>query len=86
MNNEGFGRASFAKSRNPYTCGITGRSFTAVDVAQRVDSLAKALAQRLSWSVEQGSEWDKIACVFSVNAVSNLSPFNDYAAHRALSD
>lgn len=69
MNTEAFGRAAFAQSRNPYTCGITGRGFTAADVAQRVDSLAKALAETLGWSVHDGSEWDKVACVFSINTV-----------------
>lgn len=69
MYNEKHGRQAFAQSRNPFTCGVTGRSYTAAEVSQRVDLISRALAKRLAWNANEGNAWDKVACVFSLNTV-----------------
>jgi hypothetical protein len=69
MYSEKHGRKPLKDSRNPYTCGLTGQTYTVAEVRERVDSMAKAIAKRLDWSVADGTEWDKVACVFSWNTV-----------------
>ena len=34
-----------------------------------MDYLARALARELGWEPNRGTEWEKTACVFSVNTV-----------------
>lgn len=72
MFDEKHGRQSLNKSRNPYTCGISGRTFTAKEVKERVESLARAIAKELGWKVngKEGGEWEKVAGIFSLNTVS----------------
>ncbi|KAF4466254.1 4-coumarate-- ligase 7 [Fusarium albosuccineum] len=60
VNTESHGRQPFAKSRNPYTCGITGQSRTVADVAQRVDHLARAIVKNLGFDTLDGTEWDRV--------------------------
>jgi hypothetical protein len=73
MYNERHGRKSFSHSRNPFTCGLTGRSYTAAEVQQRVDFIARALAKRVGWSANEGTEWDKVTCLYSLNTVRKRS-------------
>lgn len=72
MLNEKYGRYSIAKSNNPWTCGVTGETFSMSQVKERVDNLAKGLAKELGWSPNGGSAWDKCAGVFAPNTVSRL--------------
>lgn len=69
MLNEKHGRVPHASSRDPYTCGITGKTFTSRETVDRVDHIARGLAREFGWSPNQGSEWDKCLAVFSVNTV-----------------
>lgn len=70
MLEEHYGRHPLGYSNNPFTCGLTGKTYTSLEVRERVDYLARALAKELGWQPNQGSEWDKVIAVFSVNTVS----------------
>lgn len=58
------------KSRNPFTDGVSGQTYSTQEVAQRVGALARALAFEFDWQPNHGSEWDKTVGIFSVNTVS----------------
>ena len=70
--NERYGRRSVMQSLRPFTCGLTGRSYTAAEVKQRVDFLARALAKRTGWNISESTEWERVACIYSLNTVSNI--------------
>ncbi|KLO84718.1 Uncharacterized protein LW93_4998 [Fusarium fujikuroi] len=80
MTSEAYGRLPIAKSRNPFTCGITGRTYSVVEAHQRADFLARALAKRLDFSPNEGVEWDKVISIFSVNTIDNFAVTQ--AVHR----
>ena len=69
FSNEKYGRTPFAQSRNPYTCGITGKTYTANDVAKRTDHLSRAIAQILHFDPNEGTEWDRVVGLYSLNTV-----------------
>ncbi|PTB45151.1 uncharacterized protein TrAFT101_000610 [Trichoderma asperellum] len=69
-----------AKSRNPYTCGLTGKTYTAVQVAERTDLLARAIGKRLGFNLHEETEWERVVAIYSVNAIDYL-PFT-HAIHR----
>lgn len=69
MLDERYGRRPLEDSRPPFTCGLTGFGYTALQLKVRVDKLARALSKELGWQPNKGSEWDKVAGVFSVNTV-----------------
>ena len=71
MLGEKHGRQPLATSRDPFTCGLTGRSFSTAKVAERVDALARALANEFGWQPNKGSEWDKVVAIYSFNSVCN---------------
>jgi ribosome assembly protein SQT1 len=66
---EDYGRRSISDSRDPYICGLSGKSFTTVEVRGRRDDLAKGLREDLGWQVNQGSEFDKVGVIFCFNTV-----------------
>lgn len=66
---EKYGRCPQAQSLDPYVCGITGSKVSAKRLSQRVDSLARAMAHDLGWCVNEGSEFDKVIGVYSLNHV-----------------
>lgn len=80
MADESFGRRSFATSRNPYTCGLTGKTYSWSEMTQRVDFLSRAIGKRLGWQPAEGTPWDKVIAVFSLNAVDYMAAM--YVAHR----
>ncbi len=49
--------------------GLSGKTFSRETLRQRVESLARALAQRLGWSPNEGSPWDKVVAIHSLNSV-----------------
>ena len=49
--------------------GLSGKTFSRGMLRQRVEFLARALAQRLGWSPNEGSPWDKVAAIHSLNSV-----------------
>lgn len=77
MNNEKYGRHKLATSRNPYTCGITGETYTAAEVVQRTDHLSRAIGKKLRWVPSDNSKgwgrdamgWDRVVAMFSFNTV-----------------
>lgn len=69
MLNEKYGRHPFTNARTPFTCGLTGAEYSALEVRDRVNSLARALSKELEWYPASGTEWDKVVGVFSVNTV-----------------
>lgn len=69
MLNEKYGRVPHSSSRDPYTCGLTGKSYSSQEVTNHVDSLARSLSKELGWAPNEGSEWDKTMAVFAVNTV-----------------
>ncbi|KAG5657898.1 hypothetical protein KAF25_007931 [Fusarium avenaceum] len=80
MRNETYGRQPISKSRNPFTCGITGKSYYVSEAHQRADFVARALARRLDFSPNEGVEWDKVVAVFSVNTIDTFTVTQ--AVHR----
>ena len=73
MLDECYGRCPLRLSYPPFTCGISGRSYSALEVADRVDHLASAIGKEFGWQPNQGSEWDKVVGIFSLNAVRGQS-------------
>jgi hypothetical protein len=69
---EKYGRLAFNKSLDPYTCGISGASYSAKEQKQRTEYLARTLAKELGWRVNAGTEYDKVAGVFALNTVSGM--------------
>lgn len=70
MLHERYGRHPLGYSLDPFTCGLTGKSYSTLDVVDRVDYLSRALAREFGWQPNEGTEWDKVVGVFSVNTVS----------------
>lgn len=82
MLNEKYGRHPLSKSKPPFTCGLTGAGYSAGEVRERVDQLARALSKELSWKPNEGTEWDKVAGVFSVNTVCCMKSAESAGAHE----
>ncbi|GAM34962.1 hypothetical protein TCE0_015r02893 [Talaromyces pinophilus] len=72
MLDEKHGRTTFSNSQNPYTCGLSGKSYSWLEVRDRVDYLSRALAKEFNWHPNRGTEWDKVAACFLVNTIDNL--------------
>lgn len=71
MHQEQYGRYPISKSRNPFTCGLTGKSHTTEAFFSRSEYLGRSLAKRLDWtSSGEASPWERVCCVFSLNSVS----------------
>ena len=66
------GRYPSKKSRNPFTCGLSGRTYTHMEMKGRVDHLARALSQEFGWQPNKGTEWDKVAGIFALNTVCDF--------------
>ncbi|KAH7126393.1 hypothetical protein B0J13DRAFT_148194 [Dactylonectria estremocensis] len=72
MSTEEYGRFPISKSRNPYTCGLTGKSRNAADVISREDYLARGIGKALQFHPQQTSEWDQVVAVFSFNTIDYI--------------
>jgi hypothetical protein len=70
INTEKAGRRAFDKSKRPYTCGVTGASWTAEDVARRVDFLARGLAKNVGFDPNDGTAWDRVVAIYALNTVT----------------
>ncbi|KAL5042611.1 hypothetical protein BDW71DRAFT_189816 [Aspergillus fruticulosus] len=77
---EKYARCPRAKSKPPFICGITGKSYSTTEVADRVEFLARALSTELGWPVNEGSELDKVIGIFSFNSIDHLTA--SWATHR----
>ncbi|KAL8871311.1 MAG: hypothetical protein Q9174_002828 [Haloplaca sp. 1 TL-2023] len=73
MLDERYARRPLNESRPPFTCGLTGTEYSANEVKDRVSKLSKGLSKELGWHPNKGTEWDKVAGVFSVNTIHRLS-------------
>ena len=73
MLDEQHGRFPLAKSKDSYTCGISGKSLSPQDQKIAVDHLARSLHKELGWEVNKGSEYDKVAGIFALNTVRDGS-------------
>ena len=71
----------FKHAKDPFTCGISGRTFNNEEQVERTDALARALSQELGWAVNSGTEWDKVMGVFALNTVSQSSTIADVMSH-----
>lgn len=69
MLNEKYGRHPLTIARAPFTCGLTGIEYSALEVRDRVEYLARALSKELGWHPNKGTEWDKVVGLFSVNTL-----------------
>lgn len=58
-----------ASSRAPYTCGLTGLTRSASDVARRTQFLARAIGKRLGFSPNEGTAWERVVAIYSLNTV-----------------
>lgn len=70
LNNEKYGRYPIAKARHPYTCGITGKTRSAAEVKERTELAARAIGNRLGFGPHEGTEWDRVVALYSLNSVS----------------
>ncbi|KAL4962532.1 uncharacterized protein BDV14DRAFT_210530 [Aspergillus stella-maris] len=73
MLSEGNGRHPLSKSRDPFTCGLTGKTYSTLEVKDRVEYLSRAVAKILGWEPNRGSEWDKTLVIFSLNTIDTIS-------------
>ena len=69
MLNEEYGRHPLHHTRPPFTCGLSGAEYSALEVRDRVEKLARGLSKEFGWHPNQGTEWDKVIGVFSLNTV-----------------
>ena len=69
MLNEDYGRHPLHHARPPFTCGLSGAEYSALEVRDRVEKLTKGLSKELGWHPNKGTEWDKVIGVFSLNTV-----------------
>lgn len=77
MLNDAHGRCPTKESKNPFTCGLSGTTYTATEVVQRVGWLAQGLAKEFGWSPNAGTEWDKVVGIFALNTVgARLRTYN----------
>ncbi|KAF4628656.1 hypothetical protein G7Y89_g9495 [Cudoniella acicularis] len=78
--NEAHGRYPLKSSRNPFTCGITGKTYTTQEHVDRVELLARSISKELGWLPNQGTEYDKVAGIFALNTIDSMTLA--YAVHR----
>ncbi|KAI1263810.1 acetyl-CoA synthetase-like protein [Xylariaceae sp. FL1019] len=77
---ERYGRQPIDRSQNPFTCGLTGKTYTTAEVSERVEWLARALARRLGWRPNEEMHWDKVVGLYSFNTIDYLMA--SFAVHR----
>jgi hypothetical protein len=66
---ESYGRYPIEESQAPFTCSLTGLSYSAAEVRDRIELIATALAHRLKWSIGDGNELGKVISIYSENTV-----------------
>lgn len=69
MLDEAYGRHPLNKSQNPFTCGLSGTTYSAKEMVDRVELLARALSKEFGWQPNKGTEWDKAVGIFALNTV-----------------
>ncbi|KAH6855930.1 hypothetical protein B0I37DRAFT_366142 [Chaetomium sp. MPI-CAGE-AT-0009] len=59
---------------------LSGKSYSRADLNQRVEWLAGGLAKELGWSTNEGSPWDKVVAIYSLNTIDFFTL--SWAIHR----
>ncbi|KAI8623142.1 acetyl-CoA synthetase-like protein [Xylariaceae sp. FL1651] len=77
---EKYGRQPFDKSQNPFTCGLTGKTYTHAEMAERFELLARSLSKRMGWRPNEDTPWDKVIGLYSFNTIDYL--MSTFAVHR----
>ncbi|QPC70334.1 hypothetical protein HYE68_001086 [Fusarium pseudograminearum] len=80
INTDKAGRKAFSSSKNPYTCGVTGQSRSAAEVAQRVDFLARGLAKAVGFDAHDGTAWERVVAIYALNTIDYIPV--THAIHR----
>ncbi|KAH7148196.1 hypothetical protein EDB81DRAFT_855975 [Dactylonectria macrodidyma] len=80
LNDERYGRQPLETSLPSFTCGITGKKVSPLEVRDRAECLARALSSRMQWEPNTETPWDKVVCIFSVNTVDYIPVA--HAVHR----
>ncbi|RMY66037.1 hypothetical protein D0862_15227 [Hortaea werneckii] len=80
MFDENYGRYPLGYSKPPFSDALTGKSYNALEIKERIDHLARALSKELGFKPNEGSEWDKVVACFSLNTVDYLTLA--WAVHR----
>jgi acyl-CoA synthetase (AMP-forming)/AMP-acid ligase II len=80
MTDEHYDRHPIGYSNPPFTCGLTGNTHSWFDVKQRVEHLSRALTKELGMKPNEGTEWDKVVGIFSMNTIDYLTVA--WAIHR----
>ena len=69
MLEETYGRHPLGYSQDPFTCGLSGKSYSALEVKDRVSLLRRSLAQEFAWKPNEGSEFDRVIGIYCLNSV-----------------
>ncbi|KAB5529064.1 phenylacetyl-ligase [Coniochaeta sp. 2T2.1] len=80
MSEEVYGRCPPSQSRNPFTCGLTGKTYSVSELFQRSEHLARAISKRLNWQPYEGTCWDKVVGIFALNSIDYITAA--YGVHR----
>ncbi|PTD07921.1 4-coumarate-CoA ligase-like protein 7 [Fusarium culmorum] len=80
INTDKAGRKAFSSSKNPYTCGVTGQSRSATEVAQRVDFLARGLSKAVGFDAHDGTAWERVVAIYALNTIDYIPV--THAIHR----
>ncbi|KAH6632038.1 hypothetical protein F5144DRAFT_592886 [Chaetomium tenue] len=60
--------------------GLSGKSYSRADLHQRVECVAGGLAKEFGWSPDEGSPWDKVVAIYSLNTIDLFAL--SWAIHR----
>ncbi|KAI0425277.1 hypothetical protein F5Y09DRAFT_109794 [Xylaria sp. FL1042] len=80
VGNERYGRQPFDRSQNPFTCGLTGKTYTHAEFRERQDLVSRSLSKRMGWQPNEDTPWDKAITLYSFNTIDYL--MFTYAVHR----
>ncbi|KAI1433280.1 hypothetical protein GGR50DRAFT_515723 [Xylaria sp. CBS 124048] len=80
IGSERYGRQPLATSQDPFTCGLTGKTYTMAEMRERQELMARSLSKRLGWRPNEDTPWDKVIALFSFNTIDYL--MSTYAVHR----
>ncbi|QIW94744.1 hypothetical protein AMS68_000262 [Peltaster fructicola] len=80
MLDEAHGRHPLNRSRPAFQCALSGKSYSAEEQKQRVEQLARTLGKELGFKPNEGTEWNKVIAVFSVNTIDYITAC--WATHK----
>ncbi|KAI0019671.1 hypothetical protein F4780DRAFT_745210 [Xylariomycetidae sp. FL0641] len=80
LGNEKYGRRVLDRSLNPFTCGLTGKTYTGAQMFERQELLARSLSKHLGWRANEETPWDKVVGIFSFNTIDYIMA--GFSVHR----